>query len=98
MLHRELFQVVQGRNKSESADSVMMQELLLGGHLYQKIFKEYLENWMYNLKLNLNKKLSTNLHTLREVSMQIHNDLALHPMRTPQKTNAQIKRLANRRA
>lgn len=58
---KKLFQVVQGRNKSESADSVMMQELLLGGHLYQKIFKEYLENWMSNLKLNLNKKISTDL-------------------------------------
>lgn len=58
---KKLFQVVQGRNKSESADSVMMQELLLGGHLYQKIFKEYLENWMTNLKLNLNKKISTDL-------------------------------------
>lgn len=54
---KKLFQIVQGRNKPESADSVMMQELLLGGHLYQKIFKEYLESWMYNLKLNLNKKL-----------------------------------------
>lgn len=58
---KKLFQVVQGRNKSESADSVMMQELLLGGHLYQKIFKEFLENWMTNLKLNLNKKLQTDL-------------------------------------
>lgn len=56
---KKLFQVVQGRNKNESADSVMMQELLLGGHLYQKIFKEYLETWMTNLKLNLNKKAQT---------------------------------------
>jgi DNA-directed RNA polymerase I subunit RPA2 len=55
---KKLFQIVQGRNKHESADSVMMQELLLGGHLYQKIFKEFLENWMNNLKLNLNKKLT----------------------------------------
>lgn len=54
---KKLFQIVQGRNKNESADSVMMQELLLGGHLYQKIFKEFLETWMFNLKLNLNKKL-----------------------------------------
>lgn len=58
---QKLFQVVQGHHKSESADSVMMQELLLGGHLYQKIFKEYLENWMTNLKLNLNKKISSDL-------------------------------------
>lgn len=55
---QKLFQLAQGKCKPESADSVMMQELLLGGHLYQKIFKEFLENWMANLKLNLNKKLS----------------------------------------
>lgn len=55
---QKLFQLAQGKCKPESADSVMMQELLLGGHLYQKIFKEFLENWMTNLKLNLNKKLS----------------------------------------
>jgi DNA-directed RNA polymerase I subunit RPA2 len=56
---QKLFQVVQGKSKPESADSVMMQELLLGGHLYQKIFKEFLETWMTNLKLNLNKKLTS---------------------------------------
>ena len=61
---KKLFQVVQGRNKYESADSVMMQELLLGGHLYQKIFKEYLENWLFNMKLNLNKKLQTDISKL----------------------------------
>lgn len=48
-------------DKNESADSVMMQELLLGGHLYQKIFKEFLENWMVNLRLNLNKKIQTDM-------------------------------------
>lgn len=58
---KKLFQVVQGRNRNESADSVMMQEILLGGHLYQKIFKEYLENWMTNLKLTLNKKVQADM-------------------------------------
>lgn len=56
---KKLFQVAEGKSKHESADSVMMQELLQGGHLYQKIFKEFLENWMFNLKLNLNKRLTT---------------------------------------
>ncbi|KAG5670198.1 hypothetical protein PVAND_000476 [Polypedilum vanderplanki] len=55
---KKLFQAVQGKSKIESVDSVMMQELLTGGHLYQKIFKEFLESWMNNLRLNLNKKLS----------------------------------------
>lgn len=68
---KKLFQIVQGRSKNESADSVMMQELLLGGHLYQKIFKEFLENWMYNLKLNLNKKLQANSSlTINQLDIQ----------------------------
>lgn len=55
---KKLFQVVQGKSKVESTDSVMMQELLQGGHLCQQIFKEFLETWMYNLRINLNKKLT----------------------------------------
>ena len=57
---KKLFQVVQDKSKLEGADVVMMQELLLGGHLYQKIFKEFLENWLNNLKYNLIKKLGLN--------------------------------------
>lgn len=56
---KKLFQVAQNKAKGESADSVMMQELLLGGHLYQQIFKEFLETWMTNLKFTLNKKLES---------------------------------------
>ena len=56
---KKLFQAAQGKIKLESADSVMMQELLLGGHLYQKLFKEFLDSWMTSMKINLNKKLKT---------------------------------------
>lgn len=56
---KKIFQVVQGKSKVETADSVMMQELLLGGHLYQKAFKEFLEVWMTNLRYALNKKLES---------------------------------------
>lgn len=35
---KKLFQAVQEKAKLESVDSVMMQELLLGGHLYVNIF------------------------------------------------------------
>lgn len=57
---KKLFQVAQGKSKLEGADCVMMQELLLGGHLYQKIFKEYLERWMFGVKMNLQKKANAN--------------------------------------
>ncbi|CRK88797.1 CLUMA_CG002625, isoform A [Clunio marinus] len=68
---QKLFQIVQGKYRHESADSVMMQELLLGGHLYQKIFKEFLENWMYNLKFNLNKKVqNTSSAQIKSVDVQ----------------------------
>lgn len=57
---KKLFQVVQGKSKLEGADCVMMQELLLGGHMYQKMFKEFLERWMIGLKFNLTKKVDAN--------------------------------------
>ncbi len=57
---KKLFQVVQGKSKLEGADCVMMQELLLGGHLYQKLFKEFLERWLVGLKYNLIKKTTSN--------------------------------------
>lgn len=67
---KKLFQVAQGKAKCESADCVMMQELLLGGHLYQKIFKEFLETWMVNLRYALNKKLTVNSNQVKVSDVQ----------------------------
>lgn len=53
---QKLFQAAQGKCLIEGADGVMMQELLLGGHLYQKILKEKLENFLHYLKTNILKK------------------------------------------
>ncbi|XP_053675721.1 DNA-directed RNA polymerase I subunit RPA2 [Anopheles nili] len=39
MMHK-LFAVVQGRCSAESLDIVMMQELMLSGHIYQKLLRE----------------------------------------------------------
>lgn len=40
----------------EGADAVMMQELMLGGHLYLQILKDKLQTWLFNVKFNLLKR------------------------------------------
>lgn len=53
---QKLFQVAQGKCLVEGADGIMMQELLLAGHLYQKLLKEKLENFLQYLKVNILKR------------------------------------------
>lgn len=55
---QKLFQFVQDKCLTEGADGIMMQEVLLGGHLYQKILKEQLENFLQYLKINIRKRIS----------------------------------------
>ncbi|XP_050544143.1 DNA-directed RNA polymerase I subunit RPA2 isoform X2 [Daktulosphaira vitifoliae] len=52
---QKLFSVAQNKYLLEGADGVMMQELMLGGHLYLKIFKEKLQMWLGLIKINLLK-------------------------------------------
>ncbi|KAJ8953551.1 hypothetical protein NQ318_002971 [Aromia moschata] len=52
---QKLFVFAQNKCKVEGADAVMMQELLLGGHLYLQIVKEKLQSWLVGLKLNVLK-------------------------------------------
>lgn len=53
---QKLYQCVQGKSKVENADSVMMQEILLGGHLYQKVIKDRAENWLRQVKYTVLKR------------------------------------------
>lgn len=53
---QKLYQCVQGHCKIENVDSVMMQEILLGGHLYQKVLKDRVENWLRQLKYTILKR------------------------------------------
>ncbi|KAG5882320.1 hypothetical protein JTB14_016636 [Gonioctena quinquepunctata] len=48
---QKLFTFSQEKCKLEGADAVMMQELLLGGHLYLQLVKEKLSSWLVGLKL-----------------------------------------------
>lgn len=53
---QKLFVFAKDGCKVEGADSVMMQELLLGGHLYLQILKERMQTWLYSMKSNLTKR------------------------------------------
>ncbi|CAH0563356.1 unnamed protein product [Brassicogethes aeneus] len=53
---QKLFAFAQDKCKLEGADAVMMQELLLGGHLYLQIIKEKLQNWLTSLRYNIAKQ------------------------------------------
>lgn len=56
---QKLYMFAQNKCKPEGVDSVMMQELLLGGHLYLQILKERLQNWLLTFKSNILKRAST---------------------------------------
>lgn len=56
LMTQKLFQCKQSKYKIENSDSVMMQEILLGGHLYQKTIKDRVENWLEQLKFALIKQ------------------------------------------
>ncbi|XP_014250350.1 DNA-directed RNA polymerase I subunit RPA2 [Cimex lectularius] len=68
MMTQKLFSVVREKSIIEGVDAVMMQEVLLGGHLYLQIIKDKLQGWLTGLKLNILKKASSNL-TLNEAEM-----------------------------
>lgn len=41
---------VQGKAAPESPDHVMLQEVLLGGHLYLQLLKDKLYNWLQTIQ------------------------------------------------
>ncbi|XP_013141765.1 PREDICTED: DNA-directed RNA polymerase I subunit RPA2 [Papilio polytes] len=56
---QKLYDVVQNKCKVEGADSVMVQELQVGGHLYLQVIKERLQMLLYVIKANILKKVKT---------------------------------------
>jgi len=53
---RKLFSFIQNKCIVEGADSLMMHELILGGHLYLQILKEKLGDWLNEIKALIIKK------------------------------------------
>ena len=60
---KKLFSLVQEKCVVEGVDSVMTQELVLGGHLYLQLLKEKLETWLVTLKMAILKKESMSTNT-----------------------------------
>lgn len=56
LMTQKLFQCAQHKYKVENSDGVMMQEILLGGHLYQKVIKDRTENWLEQLRFAILKQ------------------------------------------
>ncbi|XP_034948641.1 DNA-directed RNA polymerase I subunit RPA2 [Chelonus insularis] len=53
---RKLFSLANEKCAVEGADAVMMQECLLGGHLYLQVLKEKLQTWLTSLKYAILKR------------------------------------------
>ena len=53
---KKLFMLVQDKCVVEGVDSLMMQEIVLGGHLYLQLLKEKLENWLVSLRAAILKR------------------------------------------
>ncbi|CAH0385289.1 unnamed protein product [Bemisia tabaci] len=53
---QKLFSVVQNDSLKDSVDGPMMQELLLGGHLYLQALKDKLQSLLYIIKENIVKR------------------------------------------
>lgn len=52
---KKLFTLAGNKCAIEGVDSVMMQECLLGGHLYLQVLKEKLWSWLTNVKIHILK-------------------------------------------
>lgn len=63
---KKLFALAGNKCAVEGVDSVMMQECLLGGHLYLQVLKEKLGSWLTGLKIQILKRAKSagNRYTL----------------------------------
>jgi len=63
---KKLFALAHNKCAIEGADTVMMQECLLGGHLYLQVLKEKLCSWLVGLKNHILKRAKSagNRYTL----------------------------------
>lgn len=63
---KKLFALANSKCAVEGTDGVMMQECLLGGHLYLQVIKEKLISWLTSLKISILKRAKSagNRYTL----------------------------------
>ncbi|KAG7209552.1 hypothetical protein KM043_015631 [Ampulex compressa] len=53
---KKLFSLANNKCAVEGADAIMMQECLLGGHLYLQVLKEKIYTWLNGLKMSIFKR------------------------------------------
>ena len=71
---KKLFALADNKCAVEGADGVMMQECLLGGHLYLQVIKEKLNSWLLGLRAtiaNRATKSSTGLGLMQNTGLSI---------------------------
>ena len=71
---KKLFALADNKCAVEGADGVMMQECLLGGHLYLQVIKEKLNSWLLGLRAtiaNRATKTSTGLGLMQNTGLSI---------------------------
>lgn len=56
---KKLFTLADEKCAIEGADAVMMQECLLGGHLYLQVIKEKLYSWLIGMKSVITRRAKT---------------------------------------
>lgn len=72
---KKLFALIDNKCIVESTDAVMMQECLLGGHLYLQVLKEKLCSWLAGLKFHILKRAKSagNRYTLTMRKYFVYN-------------------------
>ncbi|XP_066595001.1 DNA-directed RNA polymerase I subunit RPA2 isoform X2 [Prorops nasuta] len=70
---KKLFSLATNKCAVEGADAVMMQECLLGGHLYLQVVKEKLYNWLCGVKMNILKRVRSAGITYSLTSQELMN-------------------------
>lgn len=67
---KKLFAASQEKCVIEGVDAVMMQECLLGGHLYLQIIKEKISTWLSNVRFSILKRAKTiNNYTIKSLDV-----------------------------
>ncbi|XP_048486475.1 DNA-directed RNA polymerase I subunit RPA2 [Plutella xylostella] len=55
---QKLYALATDKCKVEGADAVMVQEILVGGHLYLQVLKERLQDFLNNLRINVQRSVT----------------------------------------
>ncbi|XP_054265624.1 DNA-directed RNA polymerase I subunit RPA2 [Macrosteles quadrilineatus] len=66
LMLQKLFSVVQDKSCIEGADAVMMQELLLGGHLYLQVLKDRLQGWLFTIRSMILKRMNASFELTKD--------------------------------